>query len=301
MKTKFTVSYAQNREDIVLQGFFTERKGRPGFYVDVGAGSPRTDSVTRLFYDAGWCGINLEPINHIYKALEEHRPRDTNLNIGISNEKGSLQFREYAADGFSTFSVDVQEQYVQTPDEYTVKHQDYEVQVKTLADVFAEQNITEIQFLKIDVEGYEYEVIEGNDWDKFRPEVLCIEANHIKKDWRPVLLKANYSLVYFDGLNEYYVDGKAKPEITFSYVDAVVNREPLLRYDGYDEILKEKAALKKYEDDQVFLNNHIKDLNFALQEAQNTIENMRQTRTYIKMRATKLKHRIMPKKPEDQS
>ena len=69
---KHFISYAQNREDVILNGFFEGRD--KGFYVDVGAGNPVDDSVTKLFYDKGWHGINIEPIPHIYKELEKQTP-----------------------------------------------------------------------------------------------------------------------------------------------------------------------------------------------------------------------------------
>ena len=59
--------------------------------------------------------------------------------------------------------------------------------------------------MKIDVEGFEYEVLAGNDWEKCSPRLICIEANHVDKDWRPMLDKLNYSFAFFDGLNEYYL------------------------------------------------------------------------------------------------
>ena len=294
MSGKFTVSYAQNREDLILGGFFAGHGGKPGFYVDVGAGHPMIDSVTRRFYEAGWRGINIDPINHIHKALQLHRKRDINLNIGISNKAGILRFREYAADGFSTFSEDVQRQYVETPDEYTKNYTDYEVKTRTLADVLAEHKANDIQFLKIDVEGYEYEVIEGNDWNKFRPEVICIEANHIKKDWRKCLGKNHYKLAFFDGLNEYYADEHKQTRLKFSYVDAIINKEPILRYDAADELEKIRALADKYKKDKEFLESHIADLNYRLEQEQAEIDSLNNTGTYIKKRARralgKIKH-----------
>lgn len=291
MSGKFTVSYAQNREDLILEGFFAGRRGKPGFYVDVGAGHPLIDSVTRRFYEAGWHGINIDPINHIHKALQLHRKRDVNLNIGISNKAGSLHFREYAADGFSTFSKEVQQQYEKNPDEFTRKYMDYEVPTRTLAGVMAEYKVTSVQFLKIDVEGYEYEVIEGNDWKRFRPEVICIEATHIKKDWSTQLLRSHYRLAYFDGLNEYYVDERKQDELKFSYTDAIINKEPILRYDAVAQLEKMQALAEKYKKDLKFLERHIADLNYHLEQEQAKLNSLNKTGPYIKMRA----HRALGK------
>lgn len=284
MKTEFTTTYAQNREDIILEGFFIERKGKPGFYVDVGAGSPMDDSVTRLFYQQEWRGINIEPIGHIHKSLVLHRGKDINLNIGVSNTEGVLTFREYAADGFSTFSEDIQEQYSNKPDEYTVKYEDYEVETETLASIFKKQKVKDIQFLKIDVEGYEYEVIESNDWKNFRPEVLCIEANHVKKDWRGILLQNKYKLSFFDGLNEYYVDSIVRPGYVFPYVEAVINRGPIIDHKIASKIVELNEQINRSVVDIKYLKMHIQYTEAQNAKLNDQIHQMNNPLIYLKMK-----------------
>ena len=76
------ISYAQNREDVYINWLLSGKN--KGFYVDVGANDPVHDSVTKFFYDRGWSGINIEPINEHYKNLTKERPRDINLQIGVA-------------------------------------------------------------------------------------------------------------------------------------------------------------------------------------------------------------------------
>ncbi len=227
----FTVSYAQNREDIILSGFFKDLE--KGFYVDVGANHPEILSITKHFYDKGWNGINVEPNAHLFKLLKQQRTRDINLNIGAADKLAVLTLREYPeGDGLSTFSKETQNDYQNTTSVYrknTQKYEDHEVSVKPLNIIFEENKVSTINFMSIDVEGFEYEVIKGNDWNKYRPQVLCIEANHIVKDWRPLLLEANYSLVFFDGLNNYYVADENKAIAKqFSYVETVLLKNEII-------------------------------------------------------------------------
>src|SRR5690349_21423386 len=91
--SNYRISYAQNREDIILSGFFKNLK--KGFYVDVGANHPDTLSITKIFYDQGWSGVNLEPNRELYNLIAQARPRDINLNIGAADTKGELTLREY--------------------------------------------------------------------------------------------------------------------------------------------------------------------------------------------------------------
>lgn len=194
---KEVITYAQNREDIIIQSFFSDVK--KGFYVDIGANDPVNDSVTKFFYDKGWSGVNVEPIKTVFDKLNKNRKRDVNLNIGISSRAGKLTLREYENTGISTFSDGEKKK------KHIDKYKDYEVEVQTLDWIFKNHVKSRVNFLKIDVEGYEYEVIKGNNWTEFRPELVCVEANHINKDWRPILASNKYKKVFFDGLNEYYL------------------------------------------------------------------------------------------------
>ncbi len=229
-----TISYAQNREDIILSGFFPEVE--KGFYVDVGANHPTNDSVTKLFYARGWNGINIEPNRKLLALLEADRTRDINLGVGVAGEAGRLMFREYHNHGLSTFSHEMMSEYQHNPSAHTNEYRDYEVDLLPLAQIFTQYKVEHIHFLKIDIEGYEYEALVGNDWEKYRPEVICIESNHIVKDWHKLILGQNYSLAFFDGLNDYYLAGEAKQRATnFSYPDVMLLGPVVVPFNLYKE------------------------------------------------------------------
>lgn len=197
---KAITTYAQYNEDLILLALFEDVK--TGTYVDIGANYPTIDSVTKLFYDKGWTGINIEPIKGLHKQLQKERPKDINLQCGIGDSAKTATLREYkSVSGHSTF--DAMQKAAHGKSEQYV---DYEVPIKTLEQIFKDNKLKHIHFLKIDVEGLEYEVVTGNDWTKYRPEVVCIEANHVSRDWRKILTKNNYRLFIADGLNEYYVE-----------------------------------------------------------------------------------------------
>ena len=200
----YIVSYAQNREDIIIASFFPDVKN--GIYVDVGANDPVDDSVTKIFYDDGWSGLNVEPNPKLHAALVRERNRDINVNMGASEKRSVLKFREYDNHGLSTFSPEVQKIYENNTSIKTIKHKDYNVNVLPTKEIFKEHiQGKHINFMKVDVEGYEYNVLAGNDWKIYRPELICIEANRIIKDWHPILKGAQYELVFHDGLNEYFL------------------------------------------------------------------------------------------------
>jgi FkbM family methyltransferase len=200
------LSYAQNREDVLLNRLFIDRDD--GFYIDVGACHPVFHSVTKLAYDRGWNGINIEPMPNMFQLLTRERPRDINLHMGLSNREGISIFYEVpAAMGYSTFSREQAEDLRRSG--YVLE--EHSIPVATLAQVCEKYVGRTIDFLKIDVENYEREVLEGGDWQRFRPRVVLLEATlpatniPCHEQWESLLIGANYLFAFFDGLNRYYV------------------------------------------------------------------------------------------------
>ena len=210
------VSYAQNGEDVVLARAFpaTHR----GLYIDVGAADPVNHSVTKHFYDHGWRGINIDPSPGWYALLCRHRPDEVNLQAGIGAAPGVMTLYEGppghpGGATFSTRQAQVYEAELGRP-LTTV-----EVPIMTLAQVCADHvGERTIDFLKVDAEESELAVLEGADWDRWRPRVVVVEATEPNRPvanhhmWEPVLLEARYRFVLFDGLNRFYVRAE-EPEL----------------------------------------------------------------------------------------
>lgn len=222
--------FSQNREDLIIKGFFPDIA--EGTYVDAGANDPVIDSVTKLLYDSGWSGINIEPQPKLFSLLEAHRPRDINLNIGVGSGSGMLLFTEFPdASGLSSFDRSVVDRLINTdrhPGARTVIER--QVPVEPLSTIIPKSGIQHIHMMKIDVEGYEYEALSGMNWSSVRPELICIEANkiHPKRDWRPILQRARYFKVFHDGLNDYWLaEESSHREHLFDYPTAVFPESPI--------------------------------------------------------------------------
>lgn|GEM_PF-3407297 len=200
------VSYAQNHEDIVLARIF-EPWNRPGHWVDIGAGHPTFDSVTRLFSDFGWTGVNVEPLVPEFESLCAERLADINLNCAIGSSVGTSLIYEGppASRGTSTMIPEHARNDRDRSEPLTTR----EVEVRTLSSVL-DQTPWEIDFIKIDVEGMESSVIASADWSRVGAEVVVVEAtlpNSIvpsHQTWESTLLDSGYSLRLFDGLNRFY-------------------------------------------------------------------------------------------------
>ncbi len=199
------ISFAQNREDVLIDRVFRKSTG---FFIDVGAFQPVADSVTKYFSLAGWRGINIEPAPEGFAALARDRPNDTNLHCAVGRTRGVTQFHQLPMRAMSTTS-DTHLAQLQT--EYRAGELCFEVEVRTLADICTEYVQGNIDFLKIDTEGSESDVIFGADWKRFRPRLVVIEATKPWTsepncaEWEPFLLSQDYSLQHQDGINRYYL------------------------------------------------------------------------------------------------
>lgn len=202
-------SYSQEKEDLVLDKLLEGKKN--GFYVDIGACDPKRFNNTYFFYKKGWNGINIEPDVNNYKKFLSERKRDTNLNMGISDERKTLVFYKFIPAGISTFSKKDAEEYKRLGYKFinTVK-----VKADRLENVLLKccRN-KKIDFFSIDTEGYDLKVLKSNDWKKFRPSLICIESfEHHKsggeqKEYdyiEPFLSKVEYVKVFENGLNSVY-------------------------------------------------------------------------------------------------
>ena len=201
------VSYAQNQEDVVLaRALHPDDRG--GFWVDVGAGDPVVDSVTAAFAERGWRGVNVEPLPREHERLCAARPADTNLQVALGATAGlGTLFVEPAENrGASTMMPELVERYRDDGEEFIP----IEVPISTLARVVADHVAGPVDFLKVDVEGFESQVLAGADWASFRPRVVVMEATVPKSDepahegWEPMLLELGYRFAMFDGLNRFY-------------------------------------------------------------------------------------------------
>lgn len=199
------ISFGYNFEDVYLQRLFPGKKD--GFYIDVGAAHPTEGSVTRHFYDLGWKGINIEPQDQYFRLLQAERPRDINLQIAVGAQEEERTFFDVGGKGGSTFDATNADRGSALGFKVSSKN----LRLSTLEKVCEAHAHGPIDFIKIDVEGWERDVIQGANWKRFRPLVVVAEATVpfspelCYEEWEPLLLEADYVFAFFDGLNRYYL------------------------------------------------------------------------------------------------
>ena len=213
------VSYAQNYEDVLLWRALHEVG--TGCYLDVGAGEPDADSVTRAFYERAWRGVNVEPLPGPFARLQASRPNDVNLNVAAG-----------AAAGETTLYVIGNESGLSTLDPVlAARHRangwesrEIHARVATLAEICAAHVDGELHFLKVDAEGAELDVLRGADFSRWRPWIVLVEAldpvalKPQHEAWEAeVLTPHGYRCAWFDGLNRFYLAAEREGDLAGAF------------------------------------------------------------------------------------
>lgn len=176
-------SYSQSGEDLIVQYILAELKVDRVRYVDVGAHHPRALNNTAIFYEAGHRGINIEPNPLLFRMLARARRRDINLNVGISVEPGVERF--YVTDPPSTSTFEASRLPMLESEGIRVVDA---VEIPTVAinAVLAEHLGAPPEFLSVDAEGRNLEVLQTLDFERFAPTVLCVESTSFSTTGRSV-------------------------------------------------------------------------------------------------------------------
>jgi FkbM family methyltransferase len=168
-------SYSMDQEDLVVKEYFKEKN--KGFYVDVGCYHPLQRSNTMLLYQKGWRGINIDISDFSIKLFNFLRPDDFNLNLAVSDKEGEIDmFFQKKLSQLST----IKEKNAKNAFQGNILNK--KILSKRLTSILDESKYKDqkIDFLNIDVEGADFEVLQSLNLNKYSPELICIEV--IEKD-----------------------------------------------------------------------------------------------------------------------
>lgn len=189
-------SYSQFGEDFFLRHYFSNHKN--GVFIDVGAYHPyKFSNMEYLRSQLGWKGVNIEPQYDNYKLLEKET-EDINLNCLVSNRKGKVLFK---IDGVCSSIAEGENV------ENTVS-----VESKRLEDIFIECKLKTVDFMSVDCEGYDIEVLETNNWDLCRPHLVAVEDHNKALNTRvdQYMNSKGYNMISWYNLTKFYVDNRAE-------------------------------------------------------------------------------------------
>jgi len=197
IKHKFFIkkkSYAMDNEDTAVLDYFKDKKN--GFYVDVGCYHPIHRNNTYLLHKKNWNGINIDTSQFSIDLFNHLRPNDLNYNFAISNKNEIIKlFYQKELSQLST----TERGQAETVFQGNIKEK--VIQAFTLDEILNRDKYKNsiIDFLDIDVEGADLKVLEGLSFDKFKPELVCVEIHEkeIKQsDIYKFLINKNYELLW---------------------------------------------------------------------------------------------------------
>jgi len=171
----FSVSWSQGAEDLALLSLFNSHSR--GRYIDIGAHHPSRFSVTRMLYEKGWSGINVEANPELLSNFDKDRPRDTNLNYAVGLKR-EYSFKIFEEPALSTYVDSWRDRFVQ---EGAKIKQEISIAGITLRELF-DKHFPDLgpDLLVIDVEGADQEVLESLSLatlpDVRRPNVMILET-----------------------------------------------------------------------------------------------------------------------------
>jgi FkbM family methyltransferase len=191
-------SYAQEGEDLILSRFF---EGKPqGFYIDIGAHHPFRFSNTYFFYKKGWRGINIDAMPGSMDIFQQKRPKDINLEAAISDVPSLLTYYAFEEPALNTLDPQGYALHTASGSKLLFKK---EIKTQRLDEIL-EKHLPPnqaISFMSVDVEGHDLQVLQSNNWQKFRPsfvlaEVLSKNVKEVLEDKVTVFLEQQgYTLV----------------------------------------------------------------------------------------------------------
>lgn len=209
-------SYSQSGEDRIVNFIFANLNIKTPTYFDIGTHHPIDLNNTFVFYKKNSRGLCIEPNPHYYKIIKNLRPKDIVLQVGIG-QKSELKKSYYlmSSSTLNTFSKQAAE-LIATTNCYGPQ----KVIGKLLIDIYTLESLFESyftpNFLSIDVEGGDLEVLKSANFKRFRPEVICVETLNFRKDKKLVknldlinfLLHSNYKIYADTHINTIFIDKK---------------------------------------------------------------------------------------------
>lgn len=168
------ISYAFSGEDRLIESILKPKITKAGFYVEVGCNHPTFISNSFLFYRRGWKGICIDANQRLVDKFKYLRPNDKAVGAFVSNLTHQIEFIELTNDVLSSIDVAYIEKCLEQGQKVVAKKN---IQPQSLTEILDQQQCPEIfDFLSIDVEEHDYDVLLSLDFERFKPRLIIVEA-----------------------------------------------------------------------------------------------------------------------------
>ncbi len=169
-------NFSQGNEEKFLKKYFSSIK--KGFYIDVGCHDPFRFSNTHYLYKKGWNGINIDANPNTINKFNHYRKRDININSLISNKESKMDYFFFNDPALNGIISESRKKLLLSKGYKILKTEKFKTE--TLNNILNKFNFKKIEFLNIDVEGHELEVLNSINFKNFEIELIMVESNHNK-------------------------------------------------------------------------------------------------------------------------
>jgi FkbM family methyltransferase len=265
-KPRNIISYAQNFEDVVLDRAFGELLPESCGFIDIGAGDPEINSVSKHFIELGWEGVLVEPEAAAFKRLCESYPKSfvTNHPIGASFVR--VNYWKYENFELNTCSK-ARHDYLESQGMPSIGLET--IETKTLDWLSLKLSRRPI-WVKIDAEGFELPIIKGWNDPNFLPWAFVIETHHLESheldELNEIMKSRGYLKTLFDGINTFWLhDTKVEYKALFSFGVSVIDG-PVVTMNSFasGKIKSQIYALQE-------VNDALREDIYALQEVNDAL------------------------------
>jgi FkbM family methyltransferase len=207
-------SYAQWGDDLLVWRYFGE--SYKGTFLEAGANDPKSLSQTYLLEQQGWSGVLVEPIPRCCEALRRERPRSRVFQnaLGAPGQRGKLRLR--IPDGTTELAHALPDGTANADEAHaaevglrrakpTARDEVIEAEFITLDEVLKQAGITQLDFMSLDLEGFELPALQGLDFNRIKPRLIIIEDRLENLSRHQFLRRQGYRLVKRNGSNNWYM------------------------------------------------------------------------------------------------
>ncbi len=185
-------------ENYLVREFFQQKND--GVFVEVGANDPQKCSQTWHLEEQGWNGVLVEPIPQLCEQLSAQRPKSKIVQAacGAPSQAGPTQF--YVKECLAHSCLDPSQLEVAGDVSEVI-----DVQIRTLDNILGDADFPQIDFLSIDVEGFEYDVLQGLTLNIIQPKLLLVEDHLLNLRTHKHIVSQGYQLVKRTVRNNWYI------------------------------------------------------------------------------------------------
>jgi FkbM family methyltransferase len=238
--------YSQHGEDFLVNKIFNNKTN--GVFVEIGCLDGIEYSNTYYFEKKGWSGVCVEAHNDFITSLKTNRPGSTIVHCAVGEEnKDEVVFYANKIGSLSTLDKSEEKRWQENYKDYFHGFEEQKVRMRTMTSIFDELKIGQIDFVSLDIEGYEINALKGLDFNKYKPSIFVIEYKdeEHKKGLEAILFPAGYKYLATIGCNLFYgLNYSAKKIINTNYGTINLTHVDMEGQARSHEVVLSKPTLK---------------------------------------------------------